>query len=624
MNAPTNAALASPIPARLSALRARMAAQGWQAVLLPSSDPHLSEYLPERWQGRAHFSGFTGSSGTLLVAADRAAVFTDSRYWTQAEAELAGSGVDLVKLDGAFNPACAAWLQALGLSADAAPQPTLATDGAVMGLAQTQQLQAALKDAGWRLHTRDDVLTGAWPERPGLPAAPVYEHLLPHASTSRADKIAHVRAALAERGATHHWVATLDDLAWLLNLRGADVEYNPVFLAHLLIQPDGAELFVGEGKIDQALAARLSVDGVRCRPYEQALPTLADLPAGAVLWLDPKRTTWGLREAVPEGVRVIEAINPSTVAKSRKTDAEAVHIREAMERDGAAMCAFYAWLEQALGREHVSELTIDERMTAERAKQPGYVSLSFPTIAGFNANGALPHYRATPEAFSDISTPQGLVAEGLLLIDSGAQYLGGTTDITRVWAIGTPTAAQKRDFTLVLKGTLGLSRTRFPLGTLAPMLDAIARAPLWAEGLDFGHGTGHGVGYFLNVHEGPQSISKAVPHPDMAMQPGMITSIEPGLYRPGQWGIRIENLVLNVPVAPAVPDAEPGAPEHGRYLAFETLSLCPIDTRCIDMGLMRTDEIDWLNRYHAEVRRRLSPLVSGEALRWLTLRTEPI
>ena len=624
MNAPTNAALASPIPARLATLRARMAAQGWQAVLLPSSDPHLSEYLPERWQGRAHFSGFTGSSGTLLVAAERAAVFTDSRYWTQAEAELAGSGVDLVKLDGAFNPACVEWLQALSLKVNAGDALTLATDGAVMGLAQTQQLQSALKDAGWRLHTQGDVLEGAWPERPGLPAAPVYEHLPPHAATSRADKLAHVRQALAERGATHHWIATLDDLAWLLNLRGADVEYNPVFLAHLLVSPDGAELFVGEGKVDSALAARLAADGVRCRPYDQALPALAQLPASAVLWLDPKRTTWGLREAVPEGVRVIEAINPSTVAKSRKTHAEAAHIREAMERDGAAMCAFYAWLEHALGREHVSELTIDERMTAERAKQPGYVSLSFPTIAGFNANGALPHYRATPEAFSAISTPQGLVAEGLLLIDSGAQYLGGTTDITRVWAIGNPTAAQKRDFTLVLKGTLGLSRTRFPLGTLAPMLDAIARAPLWAEGLDFGHGTGHGVGYFLNVHEGPQSISKAMPNPDMAMHPGMITSIEPGLYRPGQWGIRIENLVLNVPVAPAVPDAEPGAPEHGSYLAFETLSLCPIDTRCIDLTLMRPDEIDWLNAYHAEVRRRLSPIVSGEALRWLTLRTEPI
>ena len=598
-----------------------MAQQNWQAVLVPSSDPHLSEYLPERWQGRVWLSGFTGSSGTLLVSATQAAVFTDSRYWEQAEAELAGSGVDLVKLEGAATPAYVSWLKALG---EIAAPPTLAVDGAVMGLAQTQQLRDALGAAGWQLFTQVDVLEGIWPDRPGLPTAPVYEHALPHAATARADKLAAVREQMRAQGATHHWIATLDDLAWLLNLRGADVEYNPVFLAHALVTLDEVSLFVGEGKVDAALAARLAQDGVSVRPYADALPTLAALPADCVMWMDPKRVTWGLREAVPTGVKVVEATNPSTLAKSRKTDAEAVFIREAMARDGAAMCAFYAWLEQALGREHVSELTIDERMTAERAKQPGYVSLSFPTIAGFNANGALPHYRATPDSYAVLSTPAGLTAEGLLLIDSGAQYLGGTTDITRVWAIGTPTAAQKRDYTLVLKGTLGLSRMRFPQGTLAPMLDAVARAPLWAEGLDFGHGTGHGVGYFLNVHEGPQSISKAVPVPDMAMLPGMITSIEPGLYRPGQWGIRIENLVLNVPVTPAVPDAEPGTPEYGHYLAFETLSLCPIDTRCIDRSLLRDDEVQWLNTYHAEVRRRLSPLVSGDALAWLQRRTEPL
>lgn len=615
----------SPIPARLSALRAHMAQRGWQAVLLPSSDPHLSEYLPERWQGRAHFSGFTGSSGTLLVATDRAAVFTDSRYWTQAEAELSGTGVDLVKLDGAPVPAYAQWLQALGL--DSTQPATLALDGSVMGLAQTQQLidaLATLSAPAWRLHATDDVLDGVWPDRPGLPTAPVFEHLPPHACTSRRDKLAALRQTLQAKGASHHWVATLDDLAWLLNLRGADVDYNPVFLGHALIGPDDVQLFVGEGKVDAPLQARLADDGVVVRPYADALPALQGLAANSVLLIDPKRITWGLRQAVPAGVKVVEALNPSTLAKSRKTTAEATFIREAMERDGAAMCTFYAWLEQALGHEAVSELTIDERMTAERTRQPGYVSLSFPTIAGFNANGALPHYRATPDAFAMISTPQGLVAEGLLLIDSGAQYLGGTTDITRVWAIGTPSAAQKRDFTLVLKGTMALSRTRFPQGTLAPMLDAIARAPLWAEGLDFGHGTGHGVGYFLNVHEGPQSISKAVPHADMAMQAGMVTSIEPGLYRPGQWGIRIENLVLNVDVPSALPDAEPGTPEHGAYLAFETLSLCPIDTRCIDLSLLRDDERQWLNAYHAEVLRRLRPLVDGDALRWLETRTQPI
>jgi Xaa-Pro aminopeptidase len=283
-----------------------------------------------------------------------------------------------------------------------------------------------------------------------------------------------------------------------------------------------------------------------------------------------------------------------------------------MREDGAAMCRFYAWFEAALARgERITELTIDERLSAERAKGSGFVGLSFPTIAGFNANGALPHYRATPESHALIA------GDGLLLIDSGGQYLGGTTDITRVWPIGRVTAEHRRDCTLVLKAMMSLSRTRFPRGTLSPMIDAIARAPLWQHGLDYGHGTGHGVGYFLNVHEGPQSISGAQPEPNMAMQPGMITSIEPGVYRAGRWGVRIENLVLNVPVA---------TPENGAFgemLEFETLTLCPIDTRCLEPSLLRPDECAWLNAYHASVRERLAPRLAGDALAWLIARTEP-
>jgi Xaa-Pro aminopeptidase len=281
-----------------------------------------------------------------------------------------------------------------------------------------------------------------------------------------------------------------------------------------------------------------------------------------------------------------------------------------MAEDGAAMCEFYAWFEAALARgEELSELSVDEQLSAARARRAGFIGLSFPVIAGFNANGAMPHYRATPASFALI---QG---DGLLLIDSGGQYLGGTTDITRVWPIGSVSDAMKRDYTLVLKGTLALSRAHFPQGTPSPMLDALARAPLWAENLDFGHGTGHGVGYFLNVHEGPQSISKALPTPDMAMQPGMITSIEPGLYRPGQWGVRIENLVLNVAA---------GDDGFGDFLAFETLTLCPIDTRCIEPSLLRADEIAWLNAYHTTVHQRLASRVSGDALAWLETRTRPL
>jgi Xaa-Pro aminopeptidase len=350
---------------------------------------------------------------------------------------------------------------------------------------------------------------------------------------------------------------------------------------------------------------------VRLAPYTDAARALAALPADSVLLIDPKRVTFGLRSHV--GTRVVEAINPSTLLKSRKTAAEAAHVREAMAQDGAAMCAFYAWFESALGKERITELTIDEKLSAERAKRPGFKGLSFNTIAAFNPNGAMPHYRATAESHAVIE------GNGLLLIDSGGQYLGGTTDITRVWPIGTISAEHRRDYTLVLKGTMALSRTRFPRGTLSPMLDAIARAPLWEHGLEYGHGTGHGVGYFLNVHEGPQSISKVIPDAHMAMEPGMITSIEPGLYRPGRWGIRIENLVMNVPAS-----LPKDATEFGEFLEFETLTLCPIDTRCIERTLLRPDEIDWLNAYHATVRERLSPLVSGDALAWLMLRTTPI
>ena len=601
----------SPIPARLAALRQALVRHDLAAVLVPSSDPHLSEYLPERWQGRVHFSGFTGSMGTLVVTRDRAAVFADSRYWTQAEAELAGTTVELVKI-----PTGAATHPIDWLTATLSSGQTLAVDAAVLGLAAAQMLAGALQRHGIGLRTDLDLMAEAWPERPGLPAAPVREHLAPHAAVPRAERLAAVRAGLARHRASHHLVSTVDDIAWITSLRGSDVDYNPVFLAHLLIGPTRATLFVAAGKIDAGLAARLAADGIDLAGYAEAAPALAALPADAVLLVDPKRITLGLREAVPAVVQVVEAINPSTLAKSRKTPAEAAFIREAMEKDGAAMCRFYAWLEAALGREAISELTIDERLTAERAREDGFVSLSFPTIAGFNANGAMPHYRATPESFAEISTPDGLVAEGLLLIDSGAQYLGGTTDITRVWPIGAPSAAQKADFTRVLKGTMALSRARFPAGTLSPHLDALARAPLWEAGLDFGHGTGHGVGYFLNVHEGPQSISRAMPDASMAMQPGMITSIEPGLYRDGRWGIRIENLVLNVSVG------EPD--EFGEYLAFETLTLCPIDSRCLELSLLRADERQWLNDYHAEVRRRLAPRLDGAALDWLLRRTEPV
>jgi Xaa-Pro aminopeptidase len=486
----------------------------------------------------------------------------------------------------------------------------VAVDGQVLGLNLAQMLQTRLQDAGVQLRSDVDLLDAIWPGRPGLPTAAVYEHTAPHAVQSRASKLAAVRQAMAQRGASHHFVSTVDDVAWITNLRGNDVSYNPVFLAHLLLDMTGGTLFIGAGKISATLAAALAADGMHVAPYEQAGAALNALRASDTLLLDPKRITHGLRHQVALGCAVHEAINPSVLLKSRKQPQEAAFIREAMAQDGAAMCEFYAWFEAALARgERITELTVDEVLSAARARRPGFVGLSFSTIAGFNANGAMPHYRATEESHAVIH------GDGLLLVDSGGQYLGGTTDITRVWPIGSVSAAMKRDYTLVLKGTMNLSRARFPRGTASPMLDSLARAPLWAEGIEFGHGTGHGVGYFLAVHEGPQSISKAVPDPHMAMESGMVTSIEPGVYRAGQWGVRIENLVLNVPANTAEGST------FAEFLEFETLTLCPIDTRCIDRSLLRSDEVDWLNTYHATVRERLAPLVEGAALAWLNERT---
>ncbi len=593
---------------RLARLRAAMARHGIDAFIVPSSDPHLSEYLPGHWKGREWLSGFTGSVGTFIATAGFAGVWTDGRYWTQAEAELAGTGVELMKIPSGASLQHIDWL-----AGNLRAGQTVAVDARVLGLATARLLREALDARGVTLRTDLDLLDEVWNDRPPLPSDPVFEHEPPFATMARADKLAATRAAMAGLGADRHFLSTLDDIAYLFNLRGADVSYNPVFLSHALVERDGATLFVAEGKVAPALAARLAGDGVRLAPYGSAAAALAALPAGSSLLLDPRRVTAGMRAAVADGVRVIESINPTTLAKSRKAEAEAAQVRATMEQDGAALCEFFAWLEPVLedaARAPLDEVAIDEHITAARARRPGFVSPSFGTIAGFNANGAIMHYRALPGACAVIE------GDGLLLIDSGGQYLGGTTDITRVVPVGSPGADQKRDFTLVLKGLIALSSARFPRGTRSPLLDALARAPIWAAGIDYGHGTGHGVGYFLNVHEGPQSLSPSTPpEPHTAMEPGMITSIEPGIYRPGRWGIRIENLVLNQPFETT---------EFGEYLRFETLTLCPIDTRCLDRSLLRADETAWLNAYHATVRERLLPHVDGAARDWLLRRTEAI
>ena len=597
----------NPVPARLAALRAAMQQHGVAAVLVPSADPHLSEYLPAHWSAREWLSGFTGSAGTLVVGREHAGLWTDSRYFSQAEQQLAGSGITLMKLRVPHTPEHLEWLQQHLRQGD-----VLAVAGDSVSLGTQRQIEHALADCGAALRTDLDLPAAAWTERPPLPQAPVSEHAPAYACVTRAEKFARLRKAMRKLGATHHLLSSLDDIAWLTNLRGSDVECNPVFLAHLLVRADaGATLFVGRAKLDDALVAALAADGIGIADYAAVTSTLQELGADDRLLLDSARVVSSIAAAIAPQVTRVEAANPSTAFKAIKTAAELDRIREVMRRDGAALVRGFRRLEQRLAAGMVvTELDVDSVLREERSAQPDWVGESFATIAGYQANGALPHYRATPESHSTLQ------AKGLLLIDSGGQYLGGTTDITRVLALGETTAEQRRDATLVMKGMIALSRARFPQGASGPQLDALARAPLWAAGMDYGHGTGHGVGYFLNVHEGPHGIRPPSPGGTLVpLEPGMISSIEPGLYKPGRHGIRHENLAVVV---------EADRTEFGEFLAFETLTMCPFDRRALDANLLNPEERAWLDDYHATVRAALAPLLADADLEWLNRHCAPL
>jgi Xaa-Pro aminopeptidase len=591
---------------RMASLRQTMEQRGIAACIVPTADPHLSEYLPGHWTAREWLSGFTGSAGTLVVTPDFAGVWTDSRYFSQAERQLAGSGVELVKLNVPHTPEHVEWL-----CNHVKPGDKVACAADMLSLATERSLSKQLAQRDAEL-VEDDLPSAIWNDRPPLPHALVYEHPLEYAIHGRAEKLADVRGAMKQAGATHHVVSALDEIAWVLNLRGSDVEYNPVFLSHLLIDASGATLFVDAAKLDADLQKALAADGITVAPYAGIGDALAGLPSDARLLLAPSQVSAAVSHAIPGHVTLVEAAGPIATAKARKTGKEMDHVREAMRRDGVALVRGARWLEESLqAGKRLTELDVDEKLRELRAQQPGFVSESFSTIAGYQANAALPHYRATPESHSELKPL------GMLLIDSGAQYLGGTTDITRMWALGETTPEQRRDVTLVLKGVIALSRARFPRGTSGQQLDALARAPIWAAGVDYGHGTGHGVGYCLNVHEGPQSIRppRSGQHLE-AMDVGMITSIEPGIYKPGRHGVRIENLAATIPA---------GDGEFGEFLQFETLTMCPIDARLLDLSLLEATEIAWLDGYHATVREGLAPLLQDPADRaWLDARCAPL
>ena len=597
---------------RIESLRQTLTAQDLTAIIVPSADPHLSEYLPEYWQARLWLSGFTGSVGTLVITADFAGLWTDSRYWVHAAEQLDGTGITLEKL-APGQPNHIDWL-----AAHLAEGDSVAVDGNVLSIAEQDRLLDAFEANDITLITERDLLTEVWTDRPALPAASLYVHDAQFLAQSAIDKLAAVRVGMAEAGATHHLLSSLDDIAWLTNLRGADVDYNPVFLAHMLISENDATLFIDNNKVSSEIAQSLKDSGITIADYEAVQDALGTITADDLLLLDPSKVAVGTLSKMADGVGFIEQMAPSTLLKSVKSDADIGHVREAMRQDGAALCEFFATFEQRLADgERLSELDVDSMLIEVRSQQPHYVSPSFPTIAGFNENGALPHYRATPEKFSYLEVNEG--EGGLLLIDSGAQYQNGTTDITRVVGIGQVSTEHKRDFTTVLKAHIALAKAHFPDGIASPLIDAICRAPLWQAQMDYGHGTGHGVGYFLNVHEGPQVIAYSASIPkERAMKEGMISSNEPGLYREGKWGIRIENLMVNKRIA------QPVETEFGNFLNFETVTYCPIDTRLIEPSLLSQIEVDWLNDYHRQVYAELKNRVDGAALDWLTERTQAI
>ena len=592
---------------RLNDLRTQMQQHDLDAFIAMSADPHMSEYLPEYWQVRLWLTGFTGSVGIVVVTQDFAGLWVDGRYWVQAEQQLENTGFVLQKQTTEPTSTHLAWFaQNLPLHA------TISVNGQTLSVQQFEALNQIAQQHQFTIQTPFDIINEIWTDRPALPQEVVWQMANGLNAQTRLEKLSLIRSTLNTKNASAHFISALDDIAWILNCRGQDVEYNPVFLAHLFIDTSRTVLFIDDIKLSKELHQLLAQDQITVLPYTQTEFFLSQLSQQHVL-IDPAKVSILHTQSIQKNNQLVQDINPSTLFKSRKHATEITHIRNAMTKDGVALSHFFYWLETALTQNQpINELTIDEKITAFRAEQVGFIGLSFSTIAGFNANGALPHYRATKDSYSQI---QG---DGLFLIGSGAQYHDGTTDITRVIPIGTPSTEQKRDYTLVLKCHIALAQTVFPEGIASPLLDAITRQTLWKYGLDYRHGTGHGVGFALNVHEGPQVISYYAPTlPQTKMREGMITSNEPGLYHEGKYGIRIENLVVNQ--AKKFTDST-----YGEFLEFETLTLCPINQSCIALELMTESEITWLNEYHQTVRERLAPHLQGKVLNWLIENTQAI
>lgn len=587
---------------RLESLREVMRREHLSAFIFPSTDAHQSEYVADHWQGRAWISGFNGSAGTAVVTMKSAALWTDSRYFLAAEEQLKGTEFQLMKLKIEGTPTISEWL-AQELQGENAE---VGLDGMVNSYHETMGMIADLrKSGGITVRTNFDPLELIWTDRPAIPANPVEIQPMEFAGESVASKISRIRTALRQRHADGMLVSALDDIAWTLNLRGTDVHCVPVFVSYLLISTQQVSLYVDFAKINDEVKAYLAENGISLYPYNKVAEGLKQYSEYNIL-LDGDETSYFLWKTV-KCQEIIAGNSPVPAMKAQKNDREIAGFRQAMLRDGVAMVKFLRWLKPAVEAGGQTEISIDRKLTSLRAEQPLFRDISFDTIAGYQAHGAIVHYEATPE------TDVALKPEGLILIDSGAQYQDGTTDITRTIALGPITEEMKHVYTLVLKGHIQLELAKFPDGASGTQLDALARECMWREGYNYLHGTGHGVGSYLSVHEGPHQIRMEwKPTP---LRAGMTVTDEPGLYLSGKFGVRIENTLL-------IKDYQ--TTEFGKFLQMESLTLCPIDLSPVDFSMLQTEEIEWLNDYHRDVFEKLSPYLEGDDLEWLREATRPV
>lgn len=586
---------------RIDALRAFMQNEDIEAFIIPSTDPHLSEYVAPHWKSREWISGFTGSAGTVVVTSEKAGLWTDSRYFLQAAQQLEGTEIELYKEMLPETPSIPAFL-----SANLQKGDTVGIDGKMFSATETEQLQEELAEKGISVKSIPDPMDSLWTDRPPMPEAPAFVYDTQYAGKSVAEKLALIRKEMEKAGAEALLLSALDEIAWTLNLRGSDVHCNPVVISYLLIDGEEVHYFIEPQKVNHELADYLKKNGITIHSYDDIEYFLGNLQAERIL-VNPAKTNYAIYSAIRPDCEIIEGASPVTLLKAIRNEQEIKGIHAAMQRDGVALVRFLKWIEEAVPAGSETEISVDRKLHAFRAEQPLYRGESFDTIAGYKEHGAIVHYEATPE--TDVS----LKPEGFLLLDSGAQYLDGTTDITRTIALGALTEEEKTDYTLILKGHIALAMAVFPEGTRGAQLDVLARMPIWKLHMNFLHGTGHGVGHFLNVHEGPQSIR--MNENPVTLQAGMVTSNEPGVYKAGSHGIRTENLVLTVPA---------GEGMFGNYLKFETITLCPICTKGIIKELLTEEEIDWLNEYHRMVYDKLSPDLNNEEKEWLKNACKPV